>query len=76
MEELAKQVKILKIYVIVLTIIVIACIISIFKMMHVDGHFDEITAGRINIVEQDSKLRMVISNHENQHPGSIMAKTC
>lgn len=74
MEELAKQVKVLRIYVIVLTIIVIVCIISIFKMMHADGHFDEITAGRINIAEQDGKLRMVISNHENQHPGSYNGK--
>jgi hypothetical protein len=70
MEELAKQVKVLKIYVILLTIIVIVCIISIFEIMHADGHFNEITAGRINIVEQDGKLRMVIGNHENQHPGS------
>ncbi|WP_426668340.1 hypothetical protein ACPPVU_19465 [Mucilaginibacter sp. McL0603] len=74
MEELAKQVKILKIYAIVLTIIVIACIAAVFKMMHTDGHFNEITAGRINIVEQDGKLRMVISNHENQHPGSYNGK--
>ena len=74
MEELAKQVKILKIYVIVLTIIVIICIAVIFKIMHIDGHFNEITAGRINIAEQDGKLRMVISNHENQHPGSYNGK--
>jgi hypothetical protein len=74
MEELEKQVKILKLYVIVLTIIVIAGIIVILKMMHTNGHFDEITAGRINIVEQDGKLRMVISNHENQHPGSYNGK--
>jgi hypothetical protein len=74
MEELAKQVKILKLYAIVLTIIVFAGIIVIIKMMHSDGHLDEITAGRINIVRQDGKLRMVISNHENQHPGSFNGK--
>jgi hypothetical protein len=74
MEELAKQVKMLKLYVVVLTIIVIAGIIIMLKMMHTDGHFDEITTGRINIVEQDGKLRMVISNHENQHPGSYNGK--
>jgi hypothetical protein len=74
MEELAKQVKMLKLYVVVLTIIVIAGIIIMLKMMHTDGHFDEITARRINIVEQDGKLRMVISNHENQHPGSYNGK--
>jgi hypothetical protein len=74
MKELAKQVKILKIYAIVLTIIVIACITAVFKMMHADGHFKEITAARINIVERDGKLTMVISNHQNQHPGSYDGK--
>jgi hypothetical protein len=74
MEELAKQVKILKACLIILTIIVILCIIAVTKMMHTDGHFNEITARRINIVEQDDKLRMVISNHENQHPGAYNGK--
>ena len=31
--------------------------------------FDEIDVGRINIVEKDGKLRMVISNQARQHPG-------
>jgi hypothetical protein len=30
---------------------------------------DEIDVERINIVEKDGKLRMVISNRERQHPG-------
>ena len=42
--------------------------------MHTNGRFDEITAGRINIVERDGKLRMVISNQKNQPPGSYDGK--
>ena len=74
MEDLAKQVKILKLYAIVLTIIVIAGIILIIRMIHTNSRFDEITVGRINIVEQDGKLRMVISNQKDQHPGSYDGK--
>ena len=31
--------------------------------------FAEIDVERINVVEKDGKLRMVISNQERQHPG-------
>ena len=36
--------------------------------------FGEIDVGRINIVESDGKLRMVISNGELQHPGQVDGK--
>lgn len=36
--------------------------------------FDEIDVGRINIVEKDGKLRMVISNQARQHPGIVNGK--
>ena len=72
MENLAKQVKILKIYVFVLTVAVLICLGLILKGKAAgDGHFKEITAERINVVEHNGKLRMVISNHESQHPGTM-----
>jgi hypothetical protein len=37
--------------------------------------FTEIDVERINIVEKDGKLKMVISNSERQHPGVIDGKT-
>ena len=36
--------------------------------------FAEIDVERINIVEKDGKLRMVISNQERQHPGIVNGK--
>jgi hypothetical protein len=36
--------------------------------------FEEIDVERINIVEKDGKLRMVISNRERQHPGVVDGK--
>jgi len=37
-------------------------------------HFAEIDVERINIVEADGQLRMVISNRARQHPGSVDGK--
>ena len=36
--------------------------------------FSEIDVERINVVEKDGKLRMVISNSERQHPGIVNGK--
>ena len=36
-----------------------------------NSKFDEIDVERVNIVEKDGKLRMVISNQVRQHPGSM-----
>ncbi|MDP9080271.1 MAG: hypothetical protein M3O71_22830 [Bacteroidota bacterium] len=69
MENLARQVKILKIYAVVLTLVVIAFIA--YTMSLNSGHYKEITAERINIVEKTGRLRMVISNKERQHPGRM-----
>jgi hypothetical protein len=69
MENLAKQVKILKIYAAVLTLVVLALIVYVFTLN--SGHYRELTAERINIVEKSGKLRMVISNKELQHPGRM-----
>jgi len=69
MENLAKQVKILKIYAIVLTVVVLAFIAYTLTLNR--GHYKELTAERINIVEKTGRLRMVISNKELQHPGRM-----
>jgi len=73
MQDLSKQVRFLKLYAIFLTIIVIILAgVVIFTLRN--DHFKEITAERINIVEPDGMLRMVISNQKNQHPGKMNGK--
>lgn len=69
MEKLAKQIRILQIYAVVLTLVVIAFVIYTLAGNNSSAHFKEITAERVNIIEHNGKLRMVISNKENQHPG-------
>jgi hypothetical protein len=84
MDTLTKQVRSLRIYVAVLTVIVIACLISLILLLRgprqteaiAASHLnvDELTARRINIVEPDGRLALVISDHARQHPGAMNGK--
>lgn len=73
-KDLIKQVRILKVYSAVLTLVVLAGIFLGFTYAAGNAKFKEIDVERINIVEKTGKLRMVISNQERQHPGIINGK--
>ncbi len=66
--------RFLKIYVAAATVIVAVTLLTAFSVGK-NAKFDEIDVGRINIVEKDGKLKMVISNKERQHPGTMDGKT-
>jgi hypothetical protein len=79
MNDLSKQVRFLKIYIALLTIIVLG-LGTIVALMVRSQRFrqitaEQVTAERINIVEPDGRLRMVISDQKNQHPGMVDGKT-
>jgi hypothetical protein len=70
MEKIEKEVRLLKVYA---TLMTLACAVLfgvVFKMLNTKK-FEEIDVERINIVEKDGKLRMVIANQVRQHPGTI-----
>jgi hypothetical protein len=69
-----KENFILKIYSITMTLILGFILVSGFKSSNSSQKFAEITVERINIVEPDGKLKMVISNKERQHPGMLDGK--
>ena len=69
-----KENFILKIYSITLTLFFGFILMSGFQSSNSDQKFDEITVERINIVEPDGKLKMVISNQARQHPGIVNGK--
>jgi hypothetical protein len=69
-----KENFILKIYSITMTLILGFILVSGFKSSNSSQKFAEITVERINIVEPDGKLNMVISNKERQHPGMLDGK--
>lgn len=74
MEKLIREVRILKIYAVVLTILCAMFFFLAFKNSSSNERFKEIDVERINIVEKDGTLKMVISNKERQHPGLVNHK--
>ena len=74
MEPLIRQIKALRLLVAVLTILVLGCIVALFFLARRGSSFKELTVQRINIVEPDGRLALVISDHVNQHPGAINGK--
>ena len=64
----------LKLYSITVTGILAFFLIVGFKPTQEQQRFEEITVERINIVEPDGSLKMVISNQHRQHPGIANGK--
>jgi hypothetical protein len=68
MHQLEKEIRFLKIYAGIATI---TCAILFGILFTRSRNFREINVERINVVESDGKLRMVISNKVRQHPGIV-----
>ncbi len=72
--KLEKEVRFLKIYALTATLLCAVFVLTAFTSQTRNQKFTEIDVERINIVEKDGKLRMVISNQERQHPGIVNGK--
>jgi len=73
-KNLAQEVRLLKWYSLILTIVLVLFIAYFFLSKSNKTRFEEIDAERINIVEKDGTLKMVISNQQRQHPGMMDGK--
>ena len=71
--KIEKEVRYLKIYAVVSTLFFAVFLLSAFAVGS-KKKFEEIDVERINVVEKDGKLKMVISNKERQHPGIMDGK--
>jgi len=69
-----REVRMLKIYSVLATLLCGVFVLTAFTMQSRKQRFEEIDVERINVVEKDGKLRMVISNQERQHPGIVDGK--
>src|SRR5690349_1064712 len=67
-EKMIRDIKLLKWYAGISTLAIVFLIAQFFLSTSTN-RFEEINAERINIVESDGTLKMVISNKERQHPG-------
>lgn len=63
---LEKQVHFLKLYAVFLTTAVGVVSLAAFRSGNEKPHFAEIDVERINVVEKDGKVRMVITNKERE----------
>jgi hypothetical protein len=77
--NLIRQIRLLKIYALFLTLVVAVLAFLFFRSARVPpsqtANFAEIDAERINIVDSGGRIRMVISDQKRQHPGAIDGKT-
>ena len=71
--KLEKEIRFLKMYAIASTLVFSFLLFSAYKVQN-KLKFEEIDVERINIVERDGSLKMVISNQERQHPGIANGK--
>ena len=72
--HLERDVRFLKLYAAAATLVCGALFLSAFTRQGGRQRFEEIDVERINIVEPDGTLRMVISDQERQHPGIVNGK--
>ena len=72
--KLERQLHLLKIYATVSTLFCAVFLLSAFVLQGKRQKFEEIDVERINVVEKDGKLKMVISNAARQDPGSVDGK--
>ena len=69
-----RQLRFLRLYAIVNSIVLVLLATAAFRQPG-PQKFDQITAQRIDIVDADGTLRMVISNKDRMHPGVMDGKT-
>jgi len=67
-ESIIRDIRLLKWYAGISTLVIVFLIAQSYLKLP-KNRFEEINAERINIVERDGTLKMVISNKERQHPG-------
>ncbi|HEV2707001.1 MAG TPA: hypothetical protein VGV59_13830 [Pyrinomonadaceae bacterium] len=73
--KLEREVRFLKAYAVIATLLCAVFLLSAFAFQNRKQRFEEIDVERINIIEKDGKLKMVISNRERQSPVIVDGKT-
>ncbi|MCZ4696132.1 hypothetical protein DWB61_15845 [Ancylomarina euxinus] len=72
-DKTKKEIKFLKVYSGFLTVVLLSTIFYVMNQTK-DRNFKEINVERINIVESNGDLKLVISNSKRQHQGIINGK--
>lgn len=73
-DKMKKEIGFLKVYSGLLTVVLLGTIIYVLSQSKKEESFKEITVERINVVESNGNLKLVISNSERQHNGVVNGK--
>lgn len=72
--SIRRQLRVLQAYAATSSLVLVAVAASAFMQPAASGNLGEITAERLNIVDANGTLRLVISNKDRMHPGVIGGK--
>jgi len=72
-DKLKREITFLKVYAGLLTVALLGTIFYVMRSSKAES-FKEITVERINVVERNGDLKLVISNSERQHQGIVNGK--
>jgi hypothetical protein len=71
--SIQSELRFLRVYTITSSLFLVVLCAAAFRQ-ETKGRFDEITVGRINVVDANGALRLVISNKDRMHPGMMDGK--
>lgn len=73
--SLRLEIRLLRVHAVVSSLILVILCTTAFRQAATTAKFDELTVGRINVVDANGTLRLVISNKDRMHPGVIDGRT-
>ncbi len=71
---LRREMRVLRAYAVLSSLVLVVLCTAAFRQGATTGKFDELTVGRINVVDADGTLRLVIANKDRMHPGMMDGK--
>jgi hypothetical protein len=74
MRSIRRQLRFLYVYAFTSTLVLVVTAVSAFRQADSPRNLGEITVQRINVVDADGTLRLVIANKDRMHPGVIGGK--
>jgi hypothetical protein len=73
-QSLRRQLRFLRLYAAANTVVMIVLATAAFRQAPPPQKFGEVTVERLNVVDADGTLRLVISNKDRMHPGQMDGK--
>jgi hypothetical protein len=73
-QSVRRELRVLRAYAAVNSIVLVVLATAAFRQAAAPQKFDEITVQRMNVVDANGTLRLVISNKDRMHPGQMDGK--